>query len=218
MKKKIKIQILILTLLLAMSMIVGCTARDKNKVTPPNNVDNKNGENKNGKEGVGEKAEDAVENAGKEAKDKLDAVTSASIVDSNTGFKNAISKNGTWIICTLKDLTFDEDLVLDGEFKNGKQDEKGNDIIQRKIALYEQDENRTVTKRYSLTAPKLTINSPNARIQSGTFKGDLYVSAPNFELVDTKVEGNVYFTSDEAKSTFKMDDKSSVSGKQELVK
>jgi hypothetical protein len=147
-----------------------------------------------------------------------DVTTTASIVDNEAAFKKAISKEGTWIIATLKDLTFTEELVLEGEFKNGKKDEKGNDIIQRKIALYTQDENRNVTNRFTLTAPKLTIKSPEARIQSGTFKGDLYVSVKNFQLVDAKVDGNVYFTTDEAKSTFKMDDKSSVTGKQEVKK
>jgi len=99
-----------------------------------------------------------------------------------------------------------------------KKDSAGNDVIQRKIALYEQDENRKVTARYTLTAPKLTINSPEARIQSGTFKGDLYISSKNFQLVDTTVEGNVYFTNEEAQSTFKMDETSKVTGKQELKK
>ena len=144
-------------------------------------------------------------------------VTTASIVDTNDAFKEAISNTGTWLIATLKDLSFDEDLVLDGEFKNGKKDEAGKDIIQRKIALYTQDENRKVTARFNLTAPKLTINSPNARIQSGTFKGDLYVSAENFELVDAKVDGNLFFTTDEAQSTFKMDENSEVSGEQKLA-
>ena len=36
--------------------------------------------------------------------------------------------------------------------------------------------------------------------------------------MDTKVEGNIYFTTDEAKSTFRMDTKSKVTGKQELKK
>ena len=147
-----------------------------------------------------------------------DTVTTASIVNTEAAFEKGISNTGTWIICTLKDLTFTKELVLDGEFKNGKQDDAGNDVIQRKIALYEQDAERKVTARYNLTAPKLTINSLNARIQSGTFKGDLYVSAKNFQLVDATVEGNVYFTTDDAKNTFKMDDKSKVTGKQELKK
>jgi hypothetical protein len=147
-----------------------------------------------------------------------DVKTTPSMVNTNEAFEKAISSEGTWIICLLADLTFEKDLVLEGEFTNGKKDTAGNDIIQRKIALYEQDEDRKVTARYTLTAPKLTINSPEARIQSGTFKGDLYVSSKNFQLVDTTVEGNVYFTNEEAQSTFKMDETSKVTGKQELKK
>jgi hypothetical protein len=147
-----------------------------------------------------------------------DVTTTASIVDEEAAFEKAISNNGTWLIATIKDLTLDKELVLDGEFKNGKKDADGKDIIQRKIALYTQDDQRNVTGRFTLTAPKLTINSPEARIQSGTFKGDLYVSAPNFQLVDATVDGNVYFTTEEAQSTFKMDDKSKITGKQELQK
>lgn len=147
-----------------------------------------------------------------------DVKTTPSMVNTNEAFEKAISSEGTWIICLLSDLTFDKDLVLEGEFTNGKKDSAGNDVIQRKIALYEQDENRKVTARYTLTAPKLTINSPEARIQSGTFKGDLYISSKNFQLVDTTVEGNVYFTNEEAQSTFKMDETSKVTGKQELKK
>ena len=146
-----------------------------------------------------------------------DAVTTASIVDNNTDFEEGISENGTWIICTLADLTFDKELVLDGEFTNGKQDDSGKDIVQRKIALYEQDEDRNVTARYKLTAPKLTINSPEASIQHGTFIGDLYVQTNNFELVDMTIEGNVYFANDEARSSFTMDEDSTITGVQELA-
>lgn len=147
-----------------------------------------------------------------------DVKTTPSIVNTNEAFEKAISKEGTWIICLLSDLSFDKDLTLEGEFKNGKKDTAGNDVIQRKIALYEQDEDRKVTARYTLSAPKLTVNSPEASIQSGTFKGDLYISSKNFQLVDTTVEGNVYFINEEAKSTFTMDSTSKVTGKQELKK
>lgn len=147
-----------------------------------------------------------------------DTVTTASIVNTEAAFEKAISKDGTWIIATLKDLTFTKDLVLEGEFKNGKKDTAGKDIIQRKIALYAQDANRNVTARYTLTAPKLTIKSPMASLQHGTFKGDLYVTTNDFQLVDNTVDGNIYFTSDAAKSGFKMDDKSKVTGKQEVKK
>lgn len=147
-----------------------------------------------------------------------DMKTTASIVNTEAAFEKAISSKGKWIICLLKDLTFNKDLVLEGEFDNGKKDEAGNKIIQRKIALYTQDDNRNITNRFKLTAPKLTIKSPKASIQHGTFKGDLYVSAKNFELVDATVEGNVYFTTDEAKSTFKKDATSKITGKEELKK
>ncbi|MGE5677348.1 MAG: hypothetical protein ACM3ZR_04750 [Pseudomonadota bacterium] len=145
-------------------------------------------------------------------------VTTASIVDNNAAFEKAISKTGTWIIAIVKDLTFDKDLVLDGEFKNGKKDTAGKDVIQRKIALYSQDDKRNITARYTLTAPKMTINSPQASIQHGTFKGDLYVTTNDFKLVDATVDGNIYFSSDAAKKGFSMDDKSKVTGKQEVKK
>lgn len=147
-----------------------------------------------------------------------DVVTTASVVNTADAFQKAISKDGKWIIAILKDLTIDKDLVLEGEFKNGKQDTNGKDVIQRKIALYTQDDKHVVTARFTLTAPKLTILSPEASIQHGTFKGDVYVSVKNFQLVDAKVDGNVYFTTDEAKATFKLDATSSVTGKQELKK
>jgi len=149
---------------------------------------------------------------------KADAVTGASTTDNEAGLIKAMSKEGTWIIITTKDIKTSKELVLDGTFKNGKKDDKGNDIIQRKIAPYNQDDKKNVTARYTIEAPKLTINSPEARIQAGTFKGDVYVSAKNFQLVEATVTGNVYFTTDEAKSTFKMDGKSKVSGKIELKK
>lgn len=145
-----------------------------------------------------------------------DAVTTASIVDSNEAFIKAISKTGTWIIALTKDLNIDQELLLEGEFKNGKKDDAGKDVIQRKIALYAQDENRNITSRYTLTAPKLIIASPMASIQHGTFKGDVVVTVNDFQLVDATVDGNVYFSSEEVKASFKMDDKSSITGKQEV--
>lgn len=141
-----------------------------------------------------------------------DAVTTASLVDNEEAFEKAISKDGTWIIATLNDLTFDKDLVLDGDFNNSKGE------AQRKIGLYTQDKDRNVTARFTLTAPKLTIKSPKASIQHGTFKGDIYVEAKDFELVDNKVEGNIYFANEEVKASFTMDEKSSVSGVQEIKK
>jgi hypothetical protein len=145
-------------------------------------------------------------------------VTTASIVNTADAFEKAISSKGTWIIAITQDLAINKDLVVEGEYKNGKKDTAGKDIIQRKIGLYTQDENRKVTARFTLTVPKLTFNSPMGSIEHGTFKGELYISASNFQLKDATVDGNVYFTTDEAKSTFKMDATSKVTGKQELKK
>lgn len=145
-----------------------------------------------------------------------DVQTTASIVDTQAAFEKAISNSGTWIIAIVKDLTIDKDLILDGEFKNGKKDEAGKDLIQRKLALYSQDENRNITARFILTAPKLTINSPKASIQHGTFKGDLYVNTQDFQLIDATVDGNIYFISDKAKSGFAMDKTSKVTGSQSV--
>ena len=158
--------------------------------------------------------DDTDKDTNEENTDVTDAVSSASIVATKEGFKTAISSDGTWIICLTKDLTFDEDLLVEGEFKNGKQDDSGNDVYQRKLALYSQDENRTITDRYTLTAPKMTITSPQASIQHGTFKGDLYVSVDNFQLVDATVDGNVYFSTEEAQNTFSMDETSEITGTQ----
>jgi len=118
-----------------------------------------------------------------------DAVTSASVVDNEEAFKKAISPEGTWIAATLKDLTFTEDLVVDGQFTN--KDEPA-----RKIALYTQDAEHNITNSFTLTAPKITIKSENARIQGGTFVGDVYVEANGFSVVNATIEGNVYFAKD----------------------
>ena len=127
-----------------------------------------------------------------------DAVTSASLVNEEGAFINAMSKEGTWIICTLKDLTTEKELVVDGEFHDKADATKD---IYRKLALYAQDANRKVTARYTLTAPKLTVKSENFKIQGGTFKGDVYVEANGFNVSDATVDGNVYFATQEYKDS-----------------
>jgi hypothetical protein len=145
-----------------------------------------------------------------------DVVGSASIVDNATAFEKAIAKDGTWIIAITKDLSIDKDLVLDGDFKNGKKDADGKELMQRKVALYAQDASFNITNRYTLTLKSLTVKSVVASLQHGTFKGDLYIEVNGFKLIDTKVEGNIYFRSEEFKESFVMDDKSSVTGVQEV--
>ncbi|EQB86448.1 hypothetical protein J2Z44_000696 [Clostridium punense] len=191
-----KAKAILLSIIMATTVLAGCGAKEEAKAPAP--------------------ATQQTQPAATEK--KADVVTTASIVKETEAFEKALGKEGTWIIASLNDITSTKDLVLDGEFKNGKKDKDGKDVIQRKIALYTQDADKKVTDRFTLTAPKLTIKSPNARIQSGTFKGDLYVETKDFQLVDAKVEGNVYFSSEEAKAGFKMDGTSSITGKQEVKK
>ncbi|MBU3190503.1 hypothetical protein K9O30_12025 [Clostridium bowmanii] len=191
-----KIKSIILSLAVGATLLVGCGAKEEAKTTT-----------------APAKTEVVATDAA-----KTDVVTTASLVNTEAAFESALSSKGTWIIATIKDLTFDKEIIVEGEFKNGKKDDAGKEVIQRKIALYTQDADRNVTARFTLTAPKLTFNSPMGSIEHGTFKGDLYVSASNFQLKDATVEGNVYFTTDEAKSTFKMDAKSKITGVQELKK
>ena len=56
------------------------------------------------------------------------------------------------------------------------------------------------------------------RIKGGTFKGDVYVEANNFELVDATIDGNIYFKDQAAKDSFKMDDTSKVTGTMDVIK
>lgn len=161
--------------------------------------------------GCGAKPEEKPQEPAKqeEANKEVDTVTTASIVNNQDEFLKAAGKDGTWIICTLADMTIDKEIVLEGEFEN-----KGEPA--RKIALYTQDADHKVTARFNLTAPKLTVKSENARIQGGTFKGDVYVEAKGFSVVDATVEGNIYFADEEAKSTFKLDKGGTVTGTQEI--
>lgn len=191
-----KVKVLFLTLVLFISLFAGC-----GKTTEQPKQQNQQQTTDQPKE----------TNPGNKT---TDTSTSASIVDNNDAFVQAISRGGTWIIATKQDLTFDKDLIVDGEFKNTKNPP----VSQRKLALYAQDENRKVTAKYTLTAPKMTINSPDCGLWYGTFKGDIYVAAKNFQLIGATVDGNIYFTSEEAQSTFKKDDASKVTGKTELKK
>lgn len=145
---------------------------------------------------------------------KVDVVPGDAVFDTEAAFLTAISKDGNWIIAISKDLTINQDLLLEGEFKNGSKDTSGKEIIQRKLALYSADANNTLTASYILTAPKLTVTSPNASIDHGTFKGDLYIDVDNFQLIDATIEGNVVFTKKQYQDSFKMDDASKITGTQ----
>ena len=129
---------------------------------------------------------------------ETDVVTSASVVTDEASLVKALGEDGTWIVILKNDFTAKEELVLEGEVKkDGAAEYAG-----RKIALYDQDDNRNITASYTLTAPSLTIKSATTTIKGGTVVGDIYVEANNFTLDKAKVEGNIYFANEEAQSTF----------------
>jgi hypothetical protein len=163
-----------------------------------------------------------------------DTVATASVTDTTAAFEKSLTKDGgKYVVAILKDMTFTKDLTVDGDFKTGKTDKdgkllkdaQGNEQIQRKIALYTQDDKHVVTGRFTLTAPKITFNSNYGSLEHGTFKGDVYVAGKYFKLVNQKIEGNLYFLNQEAYDTYikdadsKTDEvKTVVTGKIELKK
>jgi len=193
-----------LVLVLLLVLIVGCG----NNNTKDNNgtAGNQNGAN-TGNTTTG----NTTSNTNGNANQPTDAVTSASVVDNEASFKKAISKEGTWIAATLKDLTFTEDLILEGKFIH-------KEAPARKIALYTQDADHKITNSFTLTAPKITIRSENARIQGGTFVGDVYVEANGFQVVNAKIQGNVYFAKDEYQASYSAADQGTVTGVTEVQK
>ncbi|GIO36705.1 hypothetical protein J41TS12_15660 [Paenibacillus antibioticophila] len=144
-------------------------------------------------------------NAGNDGNGNADAMTTPSIVNQPDAFVNAVSEQGTWIIATLNDLTIEQEVTVAGTFHD-KGAADGD--IYRKIALYAQDADHNITDSYTLNVPKLTVKSENLLIQGGTVKGDVYVEATGFHLDATAtIDGNLYFSSDDVKSSAKMDGK-----------
>lgn len=139
-----------------------------------------------------------------------DATTGPSWVTDDASLEKAVKES--WIVIMTKDLKTDKELVFEGGLK------KGDTVTPRLLTLYNQDENQVKTASYTLTAPKVTFKEDGSRIKGGTFVGDVYVEANNFELVDATVQGNIYFKDQAAKDSFKMDDTSKVTGTMEVTK
>lgn len=184
-----------LILLLTLFLVVGCTSNDND-----DNGDNQPDTNQDELQDQGNLDED---------QDETDTATGPSFVTDEQSIKSVMSPQGTWIVIFTKDMSTTEELVLDGSFTNKDQ-------VVRKIALYEQDENRVKTARFTLTAPILTIKSENASVVGGTFKGDIYVEASGFSVDDGTVEGNLYFANDEYKNSFELKNEGKVTGTTEV--
>ncbi|MRH42856.1 hypothetical protein GH741_09175 [Aquibacillus halophilus] len=132
-----------------------------------------------------------------------DVVTTASIVNEADAFVDAVSEDGTWIIATLGDITVEEDVVVAGQFHD-KDDPEAD--IYRKIAPYTQDDDHNITESFTITVPKLTVQSENLRIQGGTLAGDVYVEANGFNLHESAtIEGNIYYASADVEATAVID-------------
>ncbi|WP_226036423.1 hypothetical protein [Aquibacillus saliphilus] len=128
-----------------------------------------------------------------------DVVTTASIVNEAGAFVDAVSEDGTWIIAALNDLTIDEEVVVAGEFYD--KDDTTKDIY-RKIAPYTQDDDHNITESFTITVPKLTVQSENLNFQGGTLAGDVYVEANGFLLHESAtIEGNLYFANEEVEAS-----------------
>lgn len=139
---------------------------------------------------------------------------------------DALGKNGTWLAAGTADINATgKTLTIDGSFISTKNE------IGRKLALYDQNDKRQVTKTYTLTVDKLVVNSPYTVIANGVIKGDVYVgkSAIGFaaqnakdtsdKQVTAKIDGNLYFATQEqldAYNKLAATDKYEVSGKTEV--
>ncbi|RAK04209.1 hypothetical protein C8C77_104162 [Halanaerobium saccharolyticum] len=133
-----------------------------------------------------------------------DTVSSASQVVDEDSLMTAVEDS--WILIIQQDLSVDEEIVLEGEYTNRGE-------VDRKLALYDQDDDHNVTDRYTLEAPSITVASPKTRFKAGTFVGDVYVESENFKLTTGfTVEGNVYFENEAAKETFTIEGGATVTG------
>lgn len=145
-----------------------------------------------------EPAADENKDAGQN-EEGTDVNTTASIVAEADAFVKAIGENGSWIIATLSDINIDQDVVVAGEFHDKNDASKD---LYRKIAPYEQDENHKITKVYTITVPKMTIQSPNTKLAGGTIKGDIYVEAEGFNVAqEAKIDGNIFYANEEVKDS-----------------
>jgi hypothetical protein len=133
----------------------------------------------------------------------VDTVTSASPKESSDpkALLHGLSESGGWIFSVLSDVTLREELTVSGVFHD-----KGDTTlpVYRKLALYAQDTKHNVTDTYTLTVPKITVKSPNFRIQNGTVRGDIYVEADGFELNNTTLMGDLIFASETYQDSAKL--------------
>jgi len=195
---------MLLVSVLLIGTLAGC-GTDNDEATDEQNNDTTQTE---------EESTDTAQNDEEAAEEgeNTDALTTASIVNEPDAFVKAVSENGNWIVAILEDLTVDQDVVVAGEFHDKNDAAKD---VYRKLALYSQDEDHNITDSFTLTVPKMTVQSPNFKIEGGTVKGDVYVEAEGFNLAPTaKINGNIFYANEDVKASAKIE--GDVSGTQEV--
>ncbi len=144
---------------------------------------------------------------------EADIVSSASQAPDEKTFEEKISKDGNFIIITSKDLTFENDLTVEGTFT--KKDKEGKEVAARSLALAAYGKDNSVI-RYTVTVPRIIINSENTLLEYGIIKGDVYVQSPGFKTKDATIDGNLYFATQELKDAFCADDLTKITGEVEV--
>lgn len=140
-----------------------------------------------------------------EKADAPDVVASASVRESSVpaNIQYNLSSEGYWIHSLLSDATLEDMLIVDGTFYGSSGDVKGTKY--RKLALYTQDDKRNVTAEFTLTTPRMVVESPNFRVQQGTVKGEVFVNADGFELYNSTINGNLIFANQTYLDSAKLD-------------
>lgn len=116
------------------------------------------------------------------------------ISDEATFLKRLTTKDGYFMIIVNKELTFTIDLTLEGGVKK------------------EDKETRSIAFVKTVTVPNFIVESPNTLFENGTIKGNVYVVAAGFSTKEAKIDGNLYFATEELKNAFIKDDKTTITG------
>ncbi len=157
-------------------------------------------------------SDDAAETAAADstAQESADATSRPTeMTGTADNIQQALGADGAWIVVFMDDVTVGQEVVVSGEV----YEEEGAEAPRRKLALYEQDSDRNVTARHTLTAPRLVIEHVNTRIQAGEVAGDVFVNAEGFELTSGGViNGNLYFASEAIRDSASISDDSTVMG------
>lgn len=161
----------------------------------------------------GEEATTAAETEESEAAEAdaaaADAASRPTEMTGDSGnIQEAVGPDGSWIVIFTSDVTVGEEVVVSGEV----YEEEGAEAPRRKLALYEQDSDRNVTARHTLTVPRLLIEHANTRIQAGEVAGEVFVEAEGFQLRGATINGNLHFASEALRESAEIDEESTVMG------